>query len=245
MAHLKTIGIGGNKFSIAVSADGEFYANVPEHFGDVLRGYLPTKAGGCVKVQANTLEALERTLREAVAAYDAPEETTELVIAYNIQSRVSFWLGEDGEIYPNGYHARIKSAGGKWANGDQFGNHHATNPAEEGYSLTVGAEALEKTTKTYRTGKTEVSYKKYYGENGDHLGGTTPAEKLNGWCGLSLPKNAKEIPYSDEAALFFHDLMMGMAKISKMIQERTANQNDLMALIMSGNHLLQHTEEQQ
>ena len=49
-----------------------------------------------------------------------------------------------------------------------------------------------------------------------------------------LLKNFKEIPYSDESALFFYNLMLSMARISKMIQEHTFNQENLIRLIASG-----------
>lgn len=46
-----------------------------------------------------------------------------------------------------------------------------------------------------------------------------------------MGNNPKEIPYTDEAALFFYSLLMGMAQISRQIREATFQQENLLALI--------------
>ena len=75
------------------------------------------------------------------------------------------------------------------------------------------------------------------------MGNQNPAQMLNSWTAFTLPDNAKEIPYTNEAALFFHNLMFGMAKISKQIQEATFQQNNLLELIESGTgNLLSQTK---
>jgi len=116
-----------------------------------------------------------------------------------------------------------------------YGNHHASNQSDGGYSLTIGARALKKITWTQGR-KVTVEYESYYGvdENGDELSHHEtdhPAGRLNSWCSFYLNDDCKEIPYTDDAARFFNDLMLGMAKLSKLIQERTFDQENLMKLI--------------
>ena len=124
---------------------------------------------------------------------------------------------------------------GKKAEGT-YGDHHATEPAHGGYSLTVGAKALLKTTYSYG-GQDRVEYTDYY-KDGGHLGHENPAERLNSWVCFSLGENPKEIPYSDEAAEFFFNLMYGMAKLAQMIQGKTFKQEDLLKLVFSGKYLM-------
>lgn len=239
MGHLKTLTIGSERFGINVSKAGEFYANVPDYLQDAFRQSFSTRAEDCIRVEAKTLQELESTLRTAVQAYNEPEVLTEAVIQYNVGSHVSFWCGDDGEIYPNGYAASDAKAGGQWADSERFGQHHAANPSAGGYSLIIGAKALLKTTKIYRGGRTKIAYDPYYGEDGDHLGCRTPAERLNAWCSFNLPENPSEMPYSDQAALFFYDLMLGMAKLSKLVMDHAGDKKSIQSLIDSGARLLE------
>lgn len=238
MAHLKTFEAGhGEKFKISVDVNGEFYANVPEYLADAFERVWPSRAAGCVRVDSRDLKDLERELVAAVAAFNKPEITRENVILYNIESHASFAEDEDGNIHPNAGPERFS-----WPQYDRkrelYGNHHACAPAVGGYSLKVGARALTKKTIKYRKGKSKVEYDAYYGQGGDHFGYTNPAEKLNSWCAMHVGENAKEIPYSDKAALFFHDLIMGMARLSQLIQESTFDQADLLSLIENDGRLL-------
>ena len=117
-----------------------------------------------------------------------------------------------------------------------YGCHHASNPSYGGYNLTIGARALLKKTIIYGEIK-KIKYESYYkGES--HLGHDNPAQLLNSWCSISLPEDCKEIPYTDEAALFFHNLIFGMAQLSKRIQEHTFDQKNLLELISKGTGLL-------
>lgn len=234
MAVLKTAHIGGAKFRINVDTSGRFYVNVPADLSCAFAATERTKAEGCVRVSAETLEALETKISNAMNAFNAPEITVEHIIQYNIESHAAFWEAQDGTVYPNGYADPNRADdSGKWSD-EKFGGHHAARTARGGYSLTIGAHAYKKVTKAYRGGRKTTDYKKYYGENGDHFGFDNPAEKLNSWQCFWLDPNAettKEIPYSDEAALFFHGLMMSMALLSKEVQERTFKQANLLELI--------------
>ena len=164
-----------------------------------------------------------------------PTVKKEPVILYNIESHVSFAEDEDGNIFPNaGYQ------GAKWVHSEEnrlmYGGHHASQPSNGGYSLTIGAIAKLKITYSYG-GSEKIEYENYYkGES--HLGNKNPAQRLNSWCSFTLGKNPKEMPYSDEAAEFFYNLMYGMAKLSQMIQNNTFDQTELFRLIASNNNLL-------
>lgn len=217
---------------VHIDAAGEFYAWLPDYLMiavDVEKiriGGRGKKAEGQFKLTSATFSELERALQNALRKISQPTVTAEPVIRYNIESHVSFAVDAEGAIFPN-----AGFPGAEWPRNDpRFGNHHAAQPARGGYSLTIGAKAMLKTTTTYGD-KSKVKYSPYYGVDGNHLGHDNPAELLNSWVSFSLPDNAREIPYTDEAALFFHNLLLGLANISRQIQEHTFEQENLLALI--------------
>ncbi|MCY9861463.1 hypothetical protein OTK49_02880 [Vibrio coralliirubri] len=228
------------------NAKGEFYCRLTpeiESFfekGSCYEGGVicNTDNKDFLAIYATTLAALEDIIVVALRGCNEPQITEEYVIRYNIESHVSFAQTEQGEIFPN-----ASFDGAEWHSMDsskreKYGNHNGTNRHVGGFSLTIGARAETKT--TFIVGdKVSVKYQRYNKE-GDSYIASNPAELLNSWVGFELPKKPKEIPYSDEAALFFHNLMLGMATISKQIQEATFEQQDLLSLIASssGNLLM-------
>lgn len=233
---------------IHVSADGQFYGYVPEYLLPSLDAKnidLRGKAAG-IKVVAATLDEFERAVQSALYKYATPEVVVEHVIRYNIESHSAFAFDDAGNIYPNGcFGENLKFSCDKSAFGGSlpYGEHHATSAAKGGFSLTVGGKAMTKTTTIYGD-KRRVAYTNYY-KNGSHHGRENPAELLNSWHSFSLPDDAKEIPYSDEAALFFHSMMMGIAQLNKKVQEATFGVVNLQRMIAnhaaSGNLLVDMT----
>lgn len=214
------------KVSIKVAASGDFYCKAPEE----LKHLFDTG-----EIRAKDFYSLEAAIKKALQTVLEVTITEELIIAYNIESHVSFAEDEAGNIYPN-----AGFPGASWQHNDiarnWYGGHHSSNRARGGYSLCVGAMALKKITHTYGE-KSRVKYENYQGK-GDHLQAKCPASLLNSWVSFNLPDNCKEMPYSDEAATFFHNLMLGMASLSRKIQEATFDQNNLQQLIQtSGNRL--------
>ena len=228
-----------------VNADGEFYCVIPEEVVSFFEerktynGSVSCSKNRSLKlsIYASTLNELEVILTQALRDVNQPIITKDYVIQYNIESHVSFAETPDGEICANaGY------PDAEWRSFDDdnmYGRHYASRQSKGGFSLCVGAKALVKITSKVGE-KVTVEYSGYY-KDGSHHGHTNPAEKLNSWCSFSLPENCKEIPYTDEAAIFFYDLMYGMAKLSKIIQMNTFDQAALIETITAnsfGDNLL-------
>lgn len=220
---------------IFVNAAGEFYAPLPPEFETYFKSSgapgqirVSTTRANVAALFAHSLGELTDELTAALAAINEPIIVEEPVIRYNITSKVAFAVASDGAIRPN---ASFDDA--SWVNGrsSMFGNLSAQSPAPGGYSLTIGAKALLKRTTTMGS-QTVVDYQTYY-ESESHHGHSNPAQLLNSWCSFNLPDTANEIPYSREAALFFHNLMLGMASLSKLIMEETFDQSELLSLIES------------
>jgi len=255
MPHIKTETISARneagatasfKAKLAVNSQGDFYAAYPDYLNEPISQFVDGETiwkgrhRDGSKLFSNSLATLTQVLGRALRSHLTPEITESLVIAYNIESHVNFAQDEEGNIFPN---AGFEGAQWPEVNGsaELYGNHHAAKPSEGGYSLTVGAVALRKI--TYRYGTAEKSQcERYYGDDG-HLGHDNPASLLNSWCSFSLPEAAKEMPYTDEAATFFHNLMLGMAEISKRIQFFASDETKLKQLIASGSQPLLAKQE--
>lgn len=226
----------GLKIQISVDVKGKFYCVLPTDMLLPLKNVFDrkqldeNKVKGTVKVFADTLDALEDGLQSAYHKFTTPTVKKEPVIRYNIESHVSFAADKDGNIYPNN-----RYEGAEQIDRAIYGGHHAGEPAYGGYSLRVGAMAMLKITHSYGD-QDKVKYEYYY-KDGFHLNHDNPAERLNSWNCLSLPADCKEIPYSDEAAEFFYNLMHGMAKLAQLVMSHTFEQEKLLAMIYSGNLL--------
>ncbi len=253
MPYLKTETIFSNngvktesfKVRISVSADGEFYCHAPSYLSLSAPSYFAYQFLGNVDNEKGTIKLTHSSLKELVEAltaslkdYTTPITTLENVIHYNIESHISFAENENGEIFPNaGFNgASWLDLQGKQSN-SKYGNIHSSQQSKGGYSLTIGAIAFTKKTVSYGEQK-KVTYSKYYKDD-SHLTTDNPASLLNSWVNFHFVNNRyKEIPYTDKAATFFHNLMMGMAKLSKLIQDHTFDDEQLNNLIESGSHLL-------
>lgn len=97
----------------------------------------------------------------------------------------------------------------------------------------MGAIARTKVT-TILGGQESVKYERYYGEGNDHWNMEHPAALLNSWTGFVLPRDFREIPYSDDAANFFYSMMEGLVKLGQRLQDATFEQEDLLSLIAQG-----------
>ena len=220
------------KVKIMISAGGLFYAKLPEYLftassnlsGDRNITVEPVLKG-VFKVSTTTLNVLERTIEGLMTDSIQPEIKEALVIRFNIQSDVSFAENDEGDIFPN-----AGFPGAEWHHhesdeNEMYGGHHATQPADGGYGLIVGAQVLLKTEYTFGGAvKTEYSYSQNHGKC------------LNKWVAFKLPEHCKEIPYTEEAENFFNELLHGMAKLSQFIQKSTFSPQALLETIQASSN---------
>lgn len=214
---------------ILISADGKFYANLPDIYFDAFadKAALPIPVAGKFKVLAPAYEDLRSIIVSGLRKYMEPEIIKAPVIRYNIESHVSFATDGQGNIYPN---AGYDGAG--WPSDELnklYGGHHAGNAPVGGYSIRVAARAMMRI-ECRHGDNVKVTYENYYA-GGSHLRHENPAEILNGWTSMDLGRNPKEIPYSDKAAMFFHGLLLGVARLNQQVQMATFDQGNLLDLI--------------
>ncbi|MGK9452491.1 hypothetical protein ACSSZE_14735 [Acidithiobacillus caldus] len=222
---------------IRINADGEFYCKVPNRIAELIfhaksdRVFFRQGMDALDTLYAKDYESLLAAIRKAIKETLEPEITETQVIRYRIDVNASVAVDDQGNVCPN---AGWPNA--KWLTSEAFGR----SPAGSPQSLSIQACAMTKKVIRYPGGKTEVKYTPFYA-GGDHFGRENPAELLNAWNGHIYSDKAKEIPYTDENALFFHRLLLGITQIILMIQTATFEQKDLLATIAkcgNGGHLL-------
>jgi hypothetical protein len=232
--------------SFSVNSAGEFYCEVPERLlvafspEGIVNMDLPgvrigDNRAGKKALYAESLKPLYDALGSVLQKVTEPEVSEEVLILYNIESHVSFAIDEHDEVTRN---AKGNAQWPELSRDSPYGGHHAGKRAQGGYSLTVGAEVVTRTTIDYGDSKDVRDQRYNPSPQYDEHGYQHPAATLNEWTSFTLPEDCKSMPYSDEAALFFDDLMYGMARLSRMIQDRTFDQESLMTLIKSHQSLL-------
>lgn len=243
------------KYEVKINSAGMFYADIPERLKEAAMtqrndddkpiAKRSNRHPYKVQVFDKTLAGLRRKLHSIHEAYLNPEVKVTEVIAYNFNTDVSFGIDADGQIQPNCYYGEDT----KWPEGEKYGKHPGMRGHYGGYSLTIGAKALKKTTRRYGNGAVRVSYESFYGydENGkdlSHFNKDHPASRLNAWCHVNIgDRDFKTIPYTDEAAEFFFNLLYGMSEIARRIMDRVSDKKDLLALIDSRQKLLAAPED--
>ena len=216
--------------AVHVNTDGLFYASIPSALLDAIQDrkhIMQYPVNGTLKMGAKSFDELMSAIKSAHSIYLTPEIIKEPVIRYNIESHVMFAADGEGNIYPN-----ASFPGAKWGSdnaGPDYGDHHSCNRNPGGYSLVIGAKAMLKITHKYGD-KSNVAYEHYYA-GGSHLGRDNAAQLLNSWGAMDVGPRPKEIPYSDQAAMFFHKLLLGMAEMNRRVQEMTFTQDKIHALI--------------
>lgn len=244
----------------SVTTDGLFRVKVPVELRDIVNNFSNRK-GGIVRtdwniyfhgksykpqeaewsVEAARLDICLRVLNAAAADFLVCEKKTERVILYALELSVSFWATPDGQIFPNGYTGspdeEIKK--GRWYEiRSKRQSFHATNPIPDTFKIGLGAEAWDKTTYTRASGA-KVTWDKVTAE--DRFNPKTPLAKLQAFSVLQIgptTPGVREMPYSDAAALWFHDAMISLFKVAKNMDDFFASEDNLLAIQNGTAHLL-------
>lgn len=241
--YVKDNGAGGFErieVKISVSVDGYFTTRIDEKYRDCAIGVLEhgaieaanslkQQSGGTFRISFNSLDDLNQGVDSILAKYCNPKIKHENIIRYKIETSVIFTENKKGEMAQNA----VKD-GFSWEHKGMDMYRNVGDIYSSPYSIKIYARALVKTTKTFGEHKTVV-YHNYYADGGNE----NPAERLNSWChmGITDKEQANEIPYSDESALFFNDLIWCIVNLSKLIQDHTFNKNDLLKTIASNKKL--------
>ncbi len=234
------------KYDTSVDSEGTFSVTIPYDQAEDLKRLVEHErgqAGGRVPMavsmvrstrsdhyllRSKLLADLSIVLKHYAEDRVSCETTEDLFIFYQRTADVHYYLGEDGEIYPNGVVAQraLGRSGhvGRWAGGGS----DSTN-ATSTYAVGLWAIVIKRMTHTMKDGRQTFNHVRpdngQLGEYGLKLDGFVkrpwPAEKY--WetpvADPRYPKPARALsdtvqamPYTEEAARFFYDSMLSICR---------------------------------
>ena len=223
---------------VSVTVDGVFRCTVPEELNLVIENLLKAKAfpsvgfnpftsaalykGKPIKsyVAGKELHKCEELIKKAGEDFVVCDVKEELVIRYKVDTKTAYFKNSDGRIFPNGCdkEAGYADNSGKWC------GTVTSNQVVNVYSVGFAAHPYLKTTYTRNSG-VKVEYKHhslYRDKDGPYWA------LLKGFNHISLGYNQfghsrndpsiKEIPYTEEAAKFMYETMLGLCYLSDRIE---------------------------
>lgn len=204
---------------VTVDQDGTFNLTVPDELSETLgaisrdgrQNFHLTRPAKNLRVSAMSLAGASAAIEAAMRDHLACEVTRERVILYGTAMRIAYVVDDDGTIVPNGYFVKRRDpqAGTRW--------HGTLNANSRASHFTIGLTAHARDKVTYRRPKSvRVEYERI--PDGEAHG----AKLLNAFTSLDSAVRAggdiKEMPYSEEAAAFFHDAMIAMCTLAHRIE---------------------------
>lgn len=197
-------------------------------------GTKPTPNGH--RVIGKSLDEVRRFIEHCAANELKCEVKTERVIVYGYDIFAHACQASDGSLHPNGHYAGRE---GKWI---ELATNTFGSEVREHYSVGFAAVVREKTTYTRPTG-TVVKYDQP--DKVSHFADTDPMMMLNAFVkvkpkldGGQLPSGFKEMPYTEEAALFFYQTMMNIVNLASTVRNFFSNAPMLLNAIKTGANLL-------
>ena len=138
--------------------------------------------------------------------------TTERVIVYGSEIGLSAWKDEDGAHHPNGYCPSGGRRSGQWIKGELDAMHTAPM-----YRVGLVAYVADKVVYTRASGVKTVWNK----VNVHSLPADSWLKQLNSFIGIvpDAPGQSgiHEMPYSEQAAMFFYNAMLGLCALADKI----------------------------
>ena len=218
------------EIDITVSSDGRFNFVLPDELFETAIVFLRTEYLNKVNLGKNKagnhilygrdykicIEAINQIGKEFCAC----EIKEELVILYGYKTDYSCRITDDGEFYPNG----------EGNNGNWFGNLYSSNC---NYFFDVGIAAFCRLKRTYiRPSGTNFEY--VWISNDDVKAGGKYFKLLNRFVGLyGISRDFKELPYTEETAKFFYDMMIGICILANRMETFFKNEETVIRAIKS------------
>lgn len=212
------------KFSIAIPDD---LTAIAKEIGSSGRNISFGASYNKERVYSRDLGSALRFLQDCAKSYIEAEEITDRVLVFTAKLDVSFWRLSDGTPIQDGGKAKT----GKWwdskINGHQFDSRN--HPKQ--FAIGIGAAVFDRITTKRSTGNT-VRWERV--EKQDHLAYPQNwLEHLNDWHCAVDPKSeaSKVIPYTEDAARFFHRVMESLCRMAMSVDEFLGDEQKLIAAI--------------
>lgn len=227
------------KASCFVTAEGQFTIEI--HPDLLLSAKRLNRSGVSVsaarrdtaeRLYCNNLQDGIRFLHDCARDFMTVEQTTERVIAYKAEFNLSFWKMPDGSIRGNGSGANA----GQWHRLHYENKGSCSQNRTDVFSVGLCAAVYDKVTTIRKSGNI-VRYL-----DPQDLQDGSPAAKLNSFTTLDVETKGigkewcktREMPYTDQAATFFYEVMLGMCALAERIDNVIANESRLLEAIEKG-----------
>lgn len=255
------------KCDMNVSTEGEFTLVLPEIDGldEVIRAILLednkkpheerkhqgvhlTAARKYWHVKGDTMQAVSSLVHEGADQWLLQGETREMVILYKFDAECHYAVDTAGGVFCNGYDAKDNGKGKneddhKWGGSESKFSSDITQT----YHVGFGAEVKLKITSTRGNSKRVVYEHPDF--PGSHFDYDSYGKRLNGFISIHFTEsdrdNIKEIPYTEEAARFFYDFMVGMCRLHLGLSKFFDKGTDIHKMIdnYKGNGFLQISDQ--
>lgn len=240
---------------VTVNPDGVFHMTMPEELRELAYQIHKNLPKDCSSHHRNTwVGSLPRSAKLWVGAKEKDlccdfirivctqhlecETTVERVIVYGALFEVSVWKDDEGRYWPNGCQRT-----GQWvrSSNDKAWPLHAMNRSRF-YKVGLAARVCDKTTYTRASGR-KVIYEQVCVHQRSDDGADKYLVRLNSFCSLEMdnPREdglVKEMPYTEAAAKFFYDAMIGLGALADKVSTFLDNREMLMLAIEKSNGLL-------
>jgi hypothetical protein len=222
------------QFSAAVSVneEGVFSLSLPGALEEPLRSVLSGHAEAeqfkaarlvlrrprqALYLSGANLRACERAIKLAADELLRCEVVRERVIVYSVDAKLSYMTDETGGFFANGYDVGAPRDGRHWR-----GTLNATSRASA-YSVGFAARVLDRITHRRASG-VRVAYEEPH-DLGLMGSDESYAARLNAFAGLALdPARMRQMPYTEEAARFMYETMIGLCRLGERLQAFFGNE---------------------
>lgn len=216
---------------VTVTTDGMFNMMVPKEYREALESVdgADYYRGG-VRFSASSLRELQNIVEHALEEYLAYKTVDEVIIRYNVRATCHYCEDKKGNIYPNGGVMEKAVGNYKWTK--SLGA-SSFEPLDENYVVSLVAQPYRKETHTRGKIYEKVDFhglswqeeKEFLGEYGC---------LLNGFQDAGIPDDAREMPYTEDAAKFFYLSMMSLCKLDSGVKKFFVDEKKVLKEIKSG-----------
>jgi len=226
----------------SVTIDGEFRCTFDKRIEESVqecvaneRTFVTTNRKGNPIVAGTVLKECQLAIKNGLNDYLECDVTYELVILYAYKIDIAYCKTTSGEFFANGTDAE-EHGGADW---HWNGTLHATKRAPH-YSVGLVAEVAKKVTYT-RASKVTHEYK---GPDFENFAVNTYGERLDSFVGFGTgfwghdDPDYEEMPYTEEAAKFFYDMLIGMCKFADKIDDFFKEPDNVIKAINKGESFL-------
>lgn len=233
---------------VSVDNNGVFAVVIPDLYqidieANLLKGCALRRPRKYFRVESKSLDDAVESVYEGLKSLLNTKETHELVIRYKYVTECHYAKHvENGKLYSNcglgmAENGQTTDFGGRivnWVENGAERNRMSFNSPEP-YTISIQAQVLRKTTYASKSNQRVEYFRTHQSYDGTINGEKSElgefGTKLNGFNNTNLSQVDEEIPYTEDAAKFFHDAMLAICGISDKLSMFFADKENVIMAI--------------